>query len=367
MFQYYNNESLRKLVVGFGNLFNDMYVAKYDKDGEMIEKDRVPLTYGPKEKFIRRIKEVSTISDTTRTRITLPRMGFEMLGMSYDPTRKANKLRTTSGTISDGSQVYNYAEVPYLINFGLYTFTRTIEENLQLVEQILPIFAPEFIISMNFSDINKRVNVPIILTSTGISEIYEGDFSETRSITTTFSFIAKSYVYGEQKTSPIIEQADLRFFAEEDVENAVPSGKPVPVPEIPDFEQAPDIPDAPSFGTGGDIIDDSTPIDPIDVSDPSKPAIVYPIGNTSITDSTGGLVTTPANGAGPLAINGYYPLYTTPELAVLASPSPTSVRENETTVGYHTHEFGDVTYYMPNGLGAAQFHGNYEGPGLNIG
>ena len=119
MFQYYNNESLRKLVVGFGNLFNDMYVAKYDKDGEMIEKDRVPLTYGPKEKFIRRIKEVSTISDTTRTRITLPRMGFERLGMSYDPTRKANKLRTTSGTISDGSQVYNYAEVPYLINFGL--------------------------------------------------------------------------------------------------------------------------------------------------------------------------------------------------------------------------------------------------------
>jgi len=110
VFQYYNNESLRKLVVGFGNLFNDMYVAKYDKDGDIIEKDRVPLTYGPKEKFIRRIKEVSTISDTTRTRITLPRMGFEMLGMSYDPTRKANKLRTTSGTISDGSQVYNYAE-----------------------------------------------------------------------------------------------------------------------------------------------------------------------------------------------------------------------------------------------------------------
>ena len=125
MFQYYNNESLRKLVVGFGNLFNDMYVAKYDKDGEMIEKDRVPLTYGPKEKFIRRIKEVSTISDVTRSRITLPRMGFEMLGMSYDPTRKANKLRKTSGsTDSDGNAGYNYAEVPYLVNFGLYTYTR---------------------------------------------------------------------------------------------------------------------------------------------------------------------------------------------------------------------------------------------------
>ena len=105
---------------------------------------------------------------------------------------------------------------------------------------------------MNFSDINKRVNVPIILTSTGISEIYEGDFSETRSITTTFSFIAKSYVYGEQKSSPIIEQADLRFFAEEDVENAVPSGKPLLVPEIPEITPAPVTPDAPSFGTGNE-------------------------------------------------------------------------------------------------------------------
>ena len=102
MFSYYNNESLRKLVVGFGNLFNDMYVGKYNNDGDLIEKDRVPLTYGPKEKFIRRIKEVSTISDITRSRITLPRMGFEMLGMSYDPTRKANKLRRTSGAVSDG-------------------------------------------------------------------------------------------------------------------------------------------------------------------------------------------------------------------------------------------------------------------------
>tara|TARA_R110001592_G_scaffold214695_1_gene467674 strand:- start:58 stop:1161 length:1104 start_codon:yes stop_codon:yes gene_type:complete len=366
MFNYYNNESLRKLVVGFGNLFNDMYVAKFDKDNNIIEKDRVPLTYGPKEKFIRRIKEVSTISDNTRTRITLPRMGFEMLGMSYDPTRKSNKLRKTSGPIdADGNTTYNYAEVPYLINFGLYTFTRNIEENLQLVEQILPIFAPEFIISMNFSDINRAVNVPIILTSTGISEIYEGDFSETRSITTTFSFIAKTYVYGEQRNTPIIEQADLRFFVEEDVENATPTGKPIAVPETPEITPSPSTP---SFGTGNEIIDDATPIDPVDVSDPSTPAIVYPIGNTTITDSSGGLVTTPATGAGPLAINGFYPLYTTSELAVLASPYPTLIRENETTIGYHTHKFGDVTYYMPNGLEAnlTYFHGNYEGPGLNI-
>ena len=106
MFNYHNNESLRKLIVSFGTLFNNMYVGKFNDDGDLMEKNRVPLTYGPKEKFIRRIKEVSTISDVTRSRITLPRMGFEMLGMSYDPTRKVNKLRKIGGEVGWTSAIY---------------------------------------------------------------------------------------------------------------------------------------------------------------------------------------------------------------------------------------------------------------------
>ena len=339
MFNYHNNESLRKLVVGFGNLFNDMYVGKYNKNNTLVEKDRVPLTYGPKEKFIRRIKEVSTISDVTRSRITLPRMGFEMLGMSYDPTRKANKLRKTGGTITNGAQAYNYAEVPYLVNFGLYTFTRNIEENLQLVEQILPIFAPEFIISMNFNDLNKKVNVPIILTSSGISEIYEGDFSETRSITTTFSFIAKTYVYGEIKEQGVVENAELRMFEG--------GFEPDTDPES-DLDQDGGTP---GFGSG-------TPI-------PKPPPAVRPtnaIGIREIKEPIGiDSETVDTISRGPLAVSGYYPLYTTASGAVAASPHPTIVREGETTVGYHTHALDKTIYYMPNGLvmNKTMFHGNY--------
>ena len=216
MFNYHNNESLRKLIVSFGTLFNNMYVGKFNDDGDLMEKNRVPLTYGPKEKFIRRIKEVSTISDVTRSRITLPRMGFEMLGMSYDPTRKVNKLRKIGGEVSDGQAQFTFAPVPCLVNFGLYTFTRNLDENLQLVEQILPYFSPEFILSVNLNDLDKKVNVPIVLTSTGISEIYEGDFSETRSITTTFSFIAKTYVYGKIAPSPVVTEAEIRMFEDTD-------------------------------------------------------------------------------------------------------------------------------------------------------
>jgi hypothetical protein len=201
---------LRKLVVGFGNLFNDVYVGKFDDSGEIVEKNRVPITYSPKEKFIRRIQEPSTITEDVRVEITLPRLGFEMLGMNYDPTRKVNKLRQTYLLDDDGNEVidengmlsFNYSEVPYLVNFGLYAFTRTIEENLQIVEQVASVFSPEFVISMNFNELNTNVNVPIILTSTGMSELYEGSFLEKRLVTTSFSFIAKSYIYGRERTKP---------------------------------------------------------------------------------------------------------------------------------------------------------------------
>ena len=210
MFQFFSNESLRKLVVWFGNLFNDVYVGKFDDSGEIVEKNRVPITYSPKEKFIRRIQEPSTITEDVRVEITLPRLGFEMLGMNYDPTRKVNKLRQTYLLDDDGNEVidengmlsFNYSEVPYLVNFGLYAFTRTIEENLQIVEQVASVFSPEFVISMNFNELNTNVNVPIILTSTGMSELYEGSFLEKRLVTTSFSFIAKSYIYGRERTKP---------------------------------------------------------------------------------------------------------------------------------------------------------------------
>jgi len=310
MFTFYNNESLRKLVAGFGTLFNDMYVGKYNDDGDLIEKNRVPLTYGPKEKFIRRIKEVSTISDVTRSRITLPRMGFEMLGMSYDPTRKINKLTKANGTPVGGGQETGFSGVPYLINFGLYTFTRNIDENLQLVEQILPYFSPEFIIKINFNSLNKCVNVPIILTSTGISEIYEGDFAETRSITTTFSFIAKAYVYGKISSQTVIEDAELRMFQEE-----------------------------PAVGT-------SRPVTSLGIQEVRESSNATDVSNIQY---------------GPFAVNGYYPLYSTPEAAVAASPFPEIIRPGETTVGYHIHILDGVKYYMPNGLvmNKTMFHGNY--------
>jgi len=239
------------------------------------------------------------------------------LGMSYDPTRKANKLRRTSGAVSDGEAQTGFSSVPYLVNFGLYTFTRNIDENLQLVEQILPYFSPEFIISVNFNDVDKKVNVPIVLTSTGISEIYEGDFSETRSITTTFSFIAKTYVYGKIAPSPVVTQSEIRMFEDTDTDDST-----------------------------REINDSTREINSIEIIELKE----TPTENVEIISNTG-----------PFSVNGYYPLYSNAEDAVAASPSPDSIRPGETTVGYHTHVLNGVKYYMPNGLvmEETQFHGDY--------
>ena len=149
MFEYYNNEALRKLVIGFGSLFDDILVSKDNNQGESIQKIRVPVSYGPKEKFIQRIRELSSISDEVRLQTTMPRLGFELLALTYDPTRKANKLRKTSKVYETGSTSFSYSEVPYIASFGLYSFTRNVNENLQIIEQILPYFQPEFIISLN--------------------------------------------------------------------------------------------------------------------------------------------------------------------------------------------------------------------------
>jgi hypothetical protein len=210
MFTQFYNESIRKTVIGFGSIFNDIRIARKNADGTTKETIRVPLSYGPKEKFIRRIQEDSSISSNTHTQITLPRLGFDITGFAYDPSRRGNKLRTTTATSTDGlEEKWNYAEVPYNISFGLYSFTRNQDDNLQIVEQILPYFSPEFIVTFKINDVNTKVDVPIILNSVNMTEEYEGAFDTRRNITTTFEFTAKTYVYGPEKTNKIILQSQI--------------------------------------------------------------------------------------------------------------------------------------------------------------
>jgi len=205
----YYNESIRKMVTAFGALFNSIYILRRNDAKEVVEKIRVPLIYGPKEKFIYRIKTEAQITDNTHVQITLPMIGFDMTSIIYDTSRKTNRLNRR--IVGDRS---TYSEVPYNINFGLYVFCRNIDDNLQIIEQILPNFTPEFNVSLNLNELNTKVTVPIILNGVNTEEIYEGDFQTRRSITTSFDFTAKTYLYGQikEESNTLINEAEVNLY-----------------------------------------------------------------------------------------------------------------------------------------------------------
>ena len=196
MFSTFYNESIRKLVIGFGSLFNNLNVRYFDSSGAETQKVRIPLSYSPKEKFIARLEQGGSIlEDQAKVKAILPRLGFDITGINYDPTRTINKLKKMRKR--DGLTTTSmFNEVPYNISFGLYSFTSSIDENLQVLEQILPSFSPEFVVSINMNSVHQKVDIPITLSNVNIQEEYEGNFFNRRFISTTFEFLAKSYVYG---------------------------------------------------------------------------------------------------------------------------------------------------------------------------
>ena len=211
MFEYFYNQTLRKLTLAFGGLFDEIYVSKDTSDGK-IERTRVPLTYSGKEKFIRRINEASSISSNVKIETLLPKMAFEMTTLQYDPTRKVNKINKKFKSSLVNGETYTqqaYSEVPYNVQFSLYCFTRTVDDNLQIMEQILPYFSPEFIVTLKMNEVDTNVDVPIILNTTNMTEQYEGDMTTRRSVISSFSFTAKAHIFSRVSNFGIIKEIDV--------------------------------------------------------------------------------------------------------------------------------------------------------------
>jgi hypothetical protein len=211
MFADYYNQSVRKLVIAFGNLFNEIYIRKYkEESGSSYDKIRVPLTYSPKEKFYRRIMEPSSISDNTRIEITLPRLCFSVKNVQYDPSRKLNKVnRRTFAIAGENRTATSRDGVPYDIVFELASFTRSIDENLQILEKILPYFTPEYFLRMNFNEVFQNVSIPVILDQVIMTEDYEGTMEDRRTLINTYTFTAKTYIYGPVSSSEVIEDVSV--------------------------------------------------------------------------------------------------------------------------------------------------------------
>lgn len=202
MFGYFYNKNLRKLVVGFGSLFNSIKVEHTNPNGGSDLQIRVPITYASQEKFIRRLLEPSSINDGLRIENQLPRMSYVMTSIAQDPVRRRNKntpllSRSSTNNICNSNPDIITEEVPVNVGFTLFIYTRHIDDTLQIVEQIIPYFNPEHVITMALNDAQQNVKIPILMTSNNISERYDGDLSTRRINISSFNFIAKSYIFGQ--------------------------------------------------------------------------------------------------------------------------------------------------------------------------
>ena len=208
--QQFYHETIRKVIVSFGTMFNDINLVRKDSSGNISQSMKVPLAYGPREKFLVRLREDADLSKTVA--ITLPRIGFEIANLSYDPNRKLNrvqKFKKVKG--AKASQLdTQFMPVPYNIDIELFVMAKQSDDALQIVEQILPYFQPDYTFTINDQpDMGIKRDVPIILNSIAYEDDYQGDFTTRRALIYTLSFTAKFYLYGPVTSSKVIKTVQI--------------------------------------------------------------------------------------------------------------------------------------------------------------
>ena len=224
MLEYYYHGTIRKVVVGFASLFNNIHVSRRNGSGEEMERIRVPIAYGPQQKFIRRLDRIGGDFDQQAVRLEtyLPRIGFEISTLQYDSSRKLNSIqKTVAYNASDrGSLKNRFERVPYNLNLNLSVMTKTMDDCLQIVEQIIPYFTPEYVFTIKAIDgMDTDVDIPIVLSSVTMTEGDDGSYGDyaARKINyANFGFAAKLYLYGPIRNTSVILRADVNIFDTDD-------------------------------------------------------------------------------------------------------------------------------------------------------
>ena len=207
--------TLRKAVIGFGSLFDNLYVTRKQDDNPI--KIKVPIQYSTKEKFIQRYKDTLNRENknTIAVQTLLPKMGFQISGIEYDPSRKKPSINKRIIEQSGEDYKLNYTEVPYNVNFTLTAYVRYMDDGLQIAEQILPYFTPDFTIAIKqevLGEAGEHMNIPIILNSVSQLVEYEGALElDPRIIMWEYNFTAKINIFGKLSDTGIIRHITINF------------------------------------------------------------------------------------------------------------------------------------------------------------
>ena len=216
MFEYFYHEILRRTVIAFGSLFNDISIKHTNNSNQTVSVIKVPLAYGPTQKFLARLNQSPNLNKPVQ--ITLPRMSFEFTGLTYDASRKSTTTQYfTSKSVTDGTETKKaYLPVPYNMQFELSIMCKLNDDALQIVEQILPYFQPAYTMTVDLIEtINEKRDIPVILENITMQDDYEGDFTTRRVLIYTLRFTAKTYIFGpvSSATKDIIKKASIGYVA----------------------------------------------------------------------------------------------------------------------------------------------------------
>ena len=213
--QQFYHESIRKVIIAFGTTFNNIQLVRKDNDGNIKQSMKVPLAYGPRQKWLTRLNEDADLSKTVA--ITLPRIGFEIQNLQYDPNRKLNRVQKFKKVKSakDNRLDSQYMPVPYNLNLQLYVMAKESDDSLQIIEQILPYFQPDYTLTINdMADMGIKRDVPIVLNSIGYEDNYQGDFETRRALIYTLDFTAKFYLYGPVTSQAVIKTVQVDQYSD---------------------------------------------------------------------------------------------------------------------------------------------------------
>ena len=217
---YFYHEIIRKTVISFGTLFNEVHVRHQDATGKNISDIKVPISYGPKQKFLARIQQQPDLNKAVQ--ISLPRMSFEVNNIQYDPSRKAGITQTFKA--SEGGKLKKvFMPVPYNLGFELNILTKLQDDSMQILEQILPFFQPGFTITIDLvKSIGEKRDVPMVLDSITFTDDYEGNFETRRALIYTLNFTAKTYMFGPiaDSTEGLIRKVQVDYYSDSNTQTA---------------------------------------------------------------------------------------------------------------------------------------------------
>ena len=208
---YTYNKIIRKCVIGFGTLFNNIECRKENKDGTVYSRMKVPLAYGPRQKFLARLEQQADLNQ--KVAITVPRLSFEMTGIEYDGSRKLAPTTLTLKSDTKDAVKKQFTPVPYNIGFELNIISKTNDEALEITEHIVPIFQPSYNMTIKLVDgMSEYRDVPIILNNISYSDDYEGSFDDKKITLITMQFTVKSYIFGPVGTAGPIKKAKADIY-----------------------------------------------------------------------------------------------------------------------------------------------------------